>query len=916
MEVSAQEWGRLLSWAEQLLRMPEGERASFIASLDLGERLELELRELLRAHGHMVEQAFLESPPPLDFEPRHPAWLSAGMEVGPWRLLRQIGEGGMGVVWLASRADGLLRRQVALKFPHSGPGQEMLVRRLQRECEILSSLEHPGIARLYDVGVTDAGTPYLVIEYVEGQSLIEHADSNRLGIAARLHLFAQVLRALEFAHGKMVLHSDLKPANILVTSAGVVQLLDFGIARLLAAEAAGARPAGSGQTTILGARLMTPGYASPEQLRGERLGVTSDVYSLGVILHELLCARQPARLMRPAPHGTEFAEELPELPSRIAVDAAALQARGASRTSLKRRLQGDLDAIVVKALQPRPEARYPSVQSFAEDVERHLGARPVAARVPGWAYFAGKFMRRHRLGLAVVAASLASLLFAGTFALEQFMHAQAQGRRAVAARDFLLELFADVVPDRRGGAELTPLQLIEEGHKRVLQRLTAQPQLQAELLSGIGETLFAMGDLPSADEALKSAAEVFHAQDDAIGEARARLRRFLVNVDDGRADHVEARLAETAPLARVIQSDPELRLSWAYVKAAEKEHFGRQAEGRDLLAQAIDASTALPASSDVLWKSVLNVVRLAAIVSDEPSVDEWLRRGTELAAHGDPYVRAQRASALAATRAQAALYLGHFQAVRQRAPDEIAACVRSFGTASRLCGDLYLWYLWALLRIGDVQEAARYLPSFEPALRRSSARRQQFQAAYLMARIEAANGHFDDSTEAIAALEALADPNAPEPLAPAGEIPALYTLVEISVRAGDQARARHWLDVAATQSMAGLVGEPKRLALARGLYLQAGGRHADALQSMGDFCDGQAKGIVEALVSMNCIDSLVALGHRAQAEAVGRTALEVVTRLIGPDAPNSMRIRARLEELHRPGKEAWPPWTPERIFMS
>jgi serine/threonine protein kinase/Tfp pilus assembly protein PilF len=303
--------------------------------------------------------------------------LQPGARVGPYELIRLLGAGGMAEVWLARRADGAFKREVALKLPMLTRAPAGLEERFARERDILASLEHPHIARLYDAGVDPQGLPYLSLEYVRGELLTGWCDAHRLGITERLRLFLQVLEAVQYAHDKQVIHRDLKPSNILVTESGQVRLLDFGVARLLEAEETGQLAL----TNVYG-RALTPDYASPELLRGDAVDVRSDIYSLGILLYELLSgarAYQPKAAARVRLLDRSAATMDPSPPSER-IEAATAEARGTSLRALKRALRGDLDAITLKALAQAPEARYDNAAAMAEDLRRQLAGKPISAR--------------------------------------------------------------------------------------------------------------------------------------------------------------------------------------------------------------------------------------------------------------------------------------------------------------------------------------------------------------------------------------------------------------------------------------------------------------------------------------------------------------------------------------------------------
>lgn len=368
----------------------------------------------------------------------------SGRRVGSYQIVKEIGQGGMGFVYLAVRADDQYRKEVAIKVVGMGFENPIALNRFKAERQILADLEHPNIARLLDGGSTEDGHPYFVMEYIQGQPLDQYCDENRLSVSERLKLFRSVCAAVQYAHQKLVVHRDIKPSNILVTKEGTAKLLDFGIAKILASDSG----ASATDRTLTKVRMLTPEYASPEQWRGEAMTTTSDVYSLGVVLYELLTGQRPYRMAyRPSDEMDRVAgQREPERPSSAVflVDAVAEPGRQpAPRTpesvsatregtpdKLRRRLRGDLDNIILMALRKEPQRRYATVEQFSEDLRRHLDGLPVLARRDTLAYRSGKFVRRHAAGVTASLLVVVSLAVGLIFALRQAHIAKEERSRA------------------------------------------------------------------------------------------------------------------------------------------------------------------------------------------------------------------------------------------------------------------------------------------------------------------------------------------------------------------------------------------------------------------------------------------------------------------------------------------------------
>lgn len=422
--------------------------------------------------------------------------VSVGRQIGAYRLLRVLGEGGMGRVYLAARADDMYQQQVAIKLMHAGLAQtRRMLLRFGAERQILANLNHPNISRLLDGGICE-GTPYLVMEYVDGVSIDEYCRENKLGTETRLQLFGSVCAAVEYAHKNLVVHRDIKPGNILVTADGIPKLLDFGIAKLLAPEG------GEIAQTRTTERMMTPEYASPEQVRGDHITTSTDVYALGVLLYELLSGRRPFHLQTTSPIeiARVICEETPTSPSVVAEANPDLAPPDASR-----KLSGDLDNIVLMAMRKEPARRYVSVSQLTEDVRAFLGGYPVRARTDTWGYRSGKFIHRHRA--ALIAALVVAVALVG-FSIGMGLFARrAQRERLAAEREaaFLNSIFESTTPAQTRGKQITGRELLDDGAKRIDTEFSGEPQLQATLFDNIGRAYLGLGLYQKAEIVLQRA---------------------------------------------------------------------------------------------------------------------------------------------------------------------------------------------------------------------------------------------------------------------------------------------------------------------------------------------------------------------------------------------------------------------------
>jgi len=483
--MTSEEWQKIKSVLQTALELDPPARAGYLNSACVGQAsFRSEVESLLQSHDE--DSAFLEAPAAFDaanLEVVRTSTKLVGRRVGPYELLEQIGEGGMGEVYRAVRADGMYGKEVAVKLIRSGLNTDFFVSRFKNERQILAGLEHPNIARLLDGGVTEEGLPYVVLEFVAGMPIDEYAARHALSITERLKLFRSVCSAVQYAHQNLVVHRDLKPGNILVTEGGVAKLLDFGIAKIVDS---GEETTKDRTLTLM--RIMTPDFASPEQVRGESITTSTDVYSLGVILYLLLTGHRPYRVISTAPHEIikAICDKDPEKPStavtrleksgdvaRTAPDGRGTGQRESAveRKKLHRTLAGDLDNIVLKALRKEPARRYATVEQFSEDVRRHLEYLPIIARNDTPGYLASKFIMRHKASAAATVAVAFTLIAALLITLGEARIAQGRFNDVRSLANSLIFDVHDSIKDLPGSTPARKL-IVD----RALQYLNALAQ--------------------------------------------------------------------------------------------------------------------------------------------------------------------------------------------------------------------------------------------------------------------------------------------------------------------------------------------------------------------------------------------------------------------------------------------------------
>lgn len=492
------EWHRVEEVFLSAVEHSAENRAAFLETACAGDTpLRADVEALLRSYeeaGDFMEQPAYQVNAEILVE--ESGALKIGESFGEYRILSLLGEGGMGEVYLAN--DATLGRKVALKLVRPGPGRADLFRHFRREEQILAGLTHPNIARLYGGAVTPDGVPYFVMEYVEGQRLDSYCETNRLTIRQRLELFRKICSAVSYAHQRLVIHRDLKPANIRVTPEGEPKLLDFGIAKLIDPQTESI-----GETTMTLQGAMTPEYSSPEQVRGEGVTTASDIYSLGVVLYEVLTGQRPYRIKsrRPEEVARAISEEEPSRPS------TALTKQNQSSVLLNpRSLRGDLDNIVLMAMRKEPSRRYASVAQFSEDIRRHSEGLPVVARKDTVGYRSAKFIRRHRVG--VTAAVLVAMAIIAGLIVALWEARKARTQRDVAQRinAFLQDMLGAAVPEVKG-IDVKVSDLLNEASTRAKTELARQPGVMADVLMTLGRTSLSLGQYDKAETDLRAALE-------------------------------------------------------------------------------------------------------------------------------------------------------------------------------------------------------------------------------------------------------------------------------------------------------------------------------------------------------------------------------------------------------------------------
>jgi eukaryotic-like serine/threonine-protein kinase len=565
--------------------------------------------------------------------------------VGPYRIVRSLGAGGMGTVYLGERDDERFEAQVAVKLLLSSLVGTDLAGRFRRERQILAELSHPGIARLLDGGETDGGIPFLVMEYVNGEPIDDFVRRSELGLRERLELFLRVCDAVRHAHGRLIVHTDLKPANILVNEEGWPTLLDFGIAKLIAEP--DTDPGSHSEATVL--RPLTPAYSSPEQIRGESIATSTDVYSLGVLLYELVTGTLP--YPSDAREGRALEEAIlhtdPRPPSSWA-DPTLTGSTPTWSSARHHRIDRDLDTIVLKALAKDPARRYPSVDRLADDLERYLLHKPVLARPDSLTYRARKFARRHRGSVGGAVATLASVVVFGVVSLVLAAQVEAERNDALAARaeaqavtDFLVDVFDATDPNRAQGLDLTARDILGAGGSRMRTELGDQPGVQGAVAMAIGEAYRLLGAPDSAATHFAFAAERSQEAHGARSVPRALALEALGRIQAGlgQLEEADRTMAEALSIALDVAGPDALETATVWNSIGNLRHRVWELEAAEAAyLEALRIREALLAPADPQTVTVLN--NLGSLYTDAGRLEEGIEFGRQaldayLARHGE-----------------------------------------------------------------------------------------------------------------------------------------------------------------------------------------------------------------------------------------------------------------------------------------
>jgi len=896
MKLDATTLRRLSPLLDEALDLEGAARESWFASLS-GEAALLAptLRALLARQSAVETNDFLARGPEFTAPggETHASDFAAGGAIGPYRLLRVIGHGGMGEVWLAERADGQLKRNVALKLPMLSLRRNVLVQRFERERDILGALVHPNIARLYDAGLADDGQPYMALEYVEGQPITQAADAQALDAKARVRLLRQVMDAVQYAHANLVIHRDLKPGNVLVTADGKAMLLDFGIAKLVEDEAGAAAES---ELTRLGGRALTLHYAAPEQVSGAPISTATDIWALGVLLYELLTGLKP---FSGDGRGKLEQNVLTGQPARPS------QRKAGAIIRLSKSLASDLDTIVLKALKKNPAERYATVNALADDLDRWLQGEAVLAQPDSRWYRTKKFVGRHRLAVGTATTAMLVVIGIATVAVIQGIKAREEAMRALAARNFLVHMFEQVDPDQRKGKEITGKELLAQGYKTVMTTLNAQPELQTYLLFSITEAQANIGDIQSAEKSVGTAAQIAEKSGNLKQAANTMILHATLTNATGDYARTEKLVSGALQRHPQYQGDDNFMAVYLYLMA---EAARRQGD----IQQAKKFATAVIPRAKKGWgpntdRPVWSVWLLAAIESQLGNYQSASEHLKSLIAEldKDSTVRPALVVGTRMAMGKAERSRGNFKRAKEQFEVVLARCADTLEPKSRPCVDARNNMIEAIFLLGDYQLGAKAIPVLLPDAMDSRLDVYYLQALVNAHHLLAMNSMLASQPGIVERIKTLGDSPVESDRPEVYKVWALIHQGEASLFEKNTAAAAHYLDRAERRFKAATLKDDRALSYLswlQGLTAQAQGKfdqalsvlEADAAESARRF---GADHPATQLAAVRHARVLWATNQRDKALPLLDRAIPILREAMGIDAPKFRKIQALREEV-------------------
>jgi len=906
---------RLSPLLDEALDLNAAQRERWIAELQTRDpEMGTVVHSLLKLHPLQETNDLLERRPEFALaasQAEHDtAQFRAGDSVGSYRLLRELGRGGMGDVWLAERADGSLKRTVALKLPVLTLRRNVLVQRFERERDILGALAHPHIARLYDAGMDHDGQPYLALEYVQGQPITRYADAQTLDSAARVRLLLQVMDAVQYAHANLVIHRDLKPGNILVTAEGKALLLDFGIAKLLEEDLPDAHES---ELTRMGGRALTLQYAAPEQLTGGPISIATDVWALGVLLYELLTGLRPFGV-----DGGDVAFAIRN------TDAARPTLRRAGvMGKLPKVLAVDIDTIVLKALKKAPSERYATVSAFSDDLNRWLLGEPVHAQRDSTWYRGRKFVGRHRLVVGTATLALGAVLATAGVAVAFGLQARDESARAIAARDFLIDMFRQVDPEISHGKDITARQLLDQGTRNILSTQTLPPLLQSELLKGIADAQASMGEYKKADITLGEVVKRYEMLAMVTRAGEAKLQRASVVYLAGDVKRAEQFLVEAGALLSDEHASIGSLVRLYQLQSSIEQTKGDTASARKASLKSLElAQQAFGVDDEKAIQALATVARIEGASSDYNAArvhfDEAIERAGRNAA-----IPRKKVIWMQAERAHVNSAAGKFRVAAQELSEVAARCAQTLDRLGVTCSALSRAEASMWLDLGFNAKAMQLLPAFSDRIENEESPQDQVDALMTACRILIRNHATLEHAQWWDRLRAFSQSDSKAGIPERFKLSALLVQAERFLQESKPLAAKQVLQELEQRNDANATPWHRlrvQIGLYQGLVEHQLGHYDAALSVMRTAAADYEKRLSAshpraALMSVNQVPTLLSLKRGTEAVAVLDHALPILQEAMGASSPTWIRIKALREELVTPSNKEHPAAREVNLFL-